>query len=327
MLITPKRKAKFYKAFRITKLPYYPSILGIETGNFCNLKCPLCPTGSGQEGLEKGFMKLEMFSKIFCELSGSLKSLNLYSWGEPLLNNDLIKIIKYAKKVKPSVRITTSTNLNIRDDALLGELVASGIDEIIVSCDGASQESYSKYRVGGDFDLVLKNLKFLAEKKNELRKNVLIVWNFLVFKHNEHEVDKAQHLAEVLGVNFRIGLMRTSMKDEILQDHAKTIEKDLDWIPDNPKYSAYDKVKKAPKKSIKTCRKPWQETSVNWDGKVFPCCAIFGEKFAFGNIGVKNFKEIWNSNLYEKARLEILARTKTRDTICGICKSHGFTHM
>lgn len=322
-----KRKAKVFKFFKITKLPYLPFILGVEPGNICNLKCPLCPTGAGANEAKKGFMKFELFKKIFDQLKSNLITVNLYNWGEPLLNNDLFKIIKYVKYYKKSIFITTSTNLNINDKSILVELLKSGIDEIIVSCDGASKETYDKYRVGGDFNLVMVNLKFLSDEKRRLGSNVEIVWNFLVFKHNEYEIAVARSMADEIGVSFRIGLMRTSMKDEILRPHQEGIKKDLDWIPDNPEYSAYDKVKFTTKKIIKTCRKPWQEIAINWNGEVFPCCAVYGDNFNFGDANNDAIKKIWNNQKYRVARSQIISRKKDISTICGICKSNGFMHM
>jgi len=323
----PKRKAKIFKFFKIARLPYLPFILGIEPGNICNLNCPLCPTGAGETTAKKGFMKFEFFKQIFGQLRKSLIVVNLYNWGEPLLNKDLFKIIKYIKDYKKNISIVTSTNLNINDRSLLVELLKSGIDEVIVSCDGASRETYEKYRVGGDFNLVTRNLKFLAEEKHRLGSNANIVWNFLVFKHNEHEIAAARSMADRLGVSFRIGLMRTSMKDEVLKPHQEGIKKDINWIPDNPEYSAYDKVKLTPKKIIKTCRKPWQEIAINWNGEVFPCCAVYGDNFNFGDASKDTIRKIWNNQKYRAARRQILSRQKDLSTICGICKSNGFMHM
>lgn len=322
-----KRKAKIFKFLKIIKLPYLPFILGVEPGNICNLKCPLCPTGAGASEAKKGFMKFELFKRIFDQLKDNLVTVNLYNWGEPLLNKNLILIIKYAKSENKKIRITTSTNLNVKNDVLLADLIASGIDEIIVSCDGANADSYVKYRVGGDFNLVVDNLRLLARKKKELNTKTDIVWNFLVFRHNEVEVEEARKMAKSIGVSFRTGLMRTSMKDEILKPHKDTIAKDRDWIPDNPIYSAYYKERCAPKKVIKTCRKPWQEISINWDGKVFPCCAVYGDQYSLGDAKIDSIKDIWNSKLFMAARREILREKKHACSICGICRDNGFMHM
>ena len=326
-LFSYKRIAKLAKALHFTKLPFMPFILNIEPGNICNLHCPLCPTGQGDASLSKGFISFELFKNIFSQLKEGLISVNLYSWGEPLLNRDFINIIRYIKSYNKSIRVVTSTNLNIRDDRLLTDLILSGIDEIIVSCDGANAQSYSKYRVGGDFDLVMQNLRFLAQKKKELSKNNLIVWNFLVFKHNENEIEQAREMASSLGVSFRVGLMRTSMKDEILKPHRDSIARDINWIPDNSMYSAYDKDACLPKKRIKTCRKPWGEITVNWDGKIFPCCAVYGDKYCLGDAKDSPIKEIWNNKMFISSRKEILNHKIKGCTVCGLCRDNGFMHM
>jgi radical SAM protein with 4Fe4S-binding SPASM domain len=327
MVLTKKRKARLCKFFGLSRTPVLPFSLEIEPGNLCNLRCPLCPTGTGEKGAAKGLMSLKLFRHIFDQLKGYLETVNLYNWGEPLLNPELVDIIKYAKEASGRVRIVTSTNLNVKDEALLERLIDSGIDDIIVSCDGASRETYEKYRVGGDFDLVMKNIKFLARRNGELNKKTNIIWNFLVFRHNEHELDMARGRAKEIGVNLNLGLMRTALKDEILKPHKEAIERDKAWIPDNPKYSAYDKNKCAPRKLICTCRKPWQSIAVNWNGLVFPCCAVFEEKYNFGDASRDSIKSIWNNDKFVSARKQILKKDNPATTICGICRNNGFMHM
>ncbi|RKY31192.1 MAG: radical SAM protein [Candidatus Omnitrophota bacterium] len=327
MLITDKRKAKLFKSLRVVMLPYLPFTLGIETGNICNLRCPLCPTGAQDTSMRRGFMDLVTFKNIIGQFKDSVSTLNLYSWGEPLLNPELVEMVKYAKKIKRNLRIITSTNLNVKNNSLLEGLISSEIDEIIVSCDGASREAYSKYRVGGDYDLVIKNMSFLKELQKKYNSKTQIIWNFLVFRHNEHEIEAAKNKAHSLGVELRLGKMRTFMKDEILKPHKESIERYKEWIPDNQNYSAYDKEKNITRIKIKTCRKPWQEISINWNGEVLPCCAVYGDEFSFGNIKEGSIKAIWNNSKYSAARREILNSNKPASTICGICRDNGFMHM
>ncbi|MDD4910163.1 MAG: radical SAM protein [Candidatus Omnitrophica bacterium] len=322
-----KRRAKFFKATRICRLPYMPHILNIEPGNVCNLKCPLCPTGSGDKSMKKGFMGLAAFKKILDELAPHLEVLNFYSWGEPLLNKDFVKMVEYARLRNKRMRIITSTNLNINDDRLLADLVRSGIDEVIISCDGATPQAYGKYRVDGDFDLVMRNMKFIADENRKSGGRVDLVWNFIVFKHNEHEVQKARKMAEEIGVNFRVGKMRVTMKDEILRPKDEAIRKDLAWIPDNPQYSAYNKDTCTTKKVITACRKPWQEISINWNGDVFPCCAVYGDQYNIGNINNAGIRQVWNNTGYIRARKEIIGKSGEITTVCGICRKNGFMHM
>jgi radical SAM protein with 4Fe4S-binding SPASM domain len=327
MIFTPKRKSKLFKFCKITHLPYLPFSLGIETGNICNLRCPLCPTGAGELTMKKGFMKFALFKQILDQLKYNLVSINLYSWGEPLLNPDLITMIKYAKGINKNIKIVTSTNLNIQNDSFLRDLIKSEIDEVIVSCDGVTQQTYEKYRIGGSFNLVMQNMELLISFKKEFSSKTDIVWNFLVFRHNEHEIEETKKVAENIGLILRIGKMRIYMKDEILKPHSESIRKYKDWIPDKTEYSAYDKEKYTTKKIIKTCRKPWVEISINWDGKVFPCCAVYGDEFSFGDAKENNIRHIWNNRMYAEARKQIINKKRKATTICGICRNNYFMHM
>lgn len=327
MSTASKRKSKFFMFIKFSRIPYMPFSLGIDPGNICNLRCPLCPTGKSEPGAKKGFMSFRLFKQIFDQLKEDLSEINLYNWGEPLLNKDLIRMIRYVKECNKNIKVLTSTNLNVNDNALLEEFISSGIDQVVVSCDGVSQAVYEKYRVGGNLDLVMKNLKFLVNKNKLSSKNTLITWNFLVFKHNEHEIEAAKEMAKDLGVKLEVGLMRTSLKDEILRPHEKNIEIDSDWIPDNPDYSAYDKVNLCTKKKIKTCKKLWQSISVNCNGLVFPCCAVYDERFAFGDSKKDSLKDIWNNKKFVSARKEVLNKNLPATTICGICRDNGFMHM
>jgi radical SAM protein with 4Fe4S-binding SPASM domain len=215
----------------------------------------------------------------------------------------------------------------VRDDHLLENLIKSGIDKIIVSCDGASRETYEKYRIGGDFDLVMKNLRFLADKNKDSGNKTDILWNFLVFKHNEHETGLIEKIASDIGVNFSLGLMRTSLKDEVIKPHKEAIKQDEGWIPDNPEYSAYDKVNCIPKRALKSCRKPWDSIAINWEGLVFSCCAVYEEKYNFGDAKKDPIAAIWNNPMFIRARSEILNRKLPANTTCGRCRDNGFMHM
>jgi radical SAM protein with 4Fe4S-binding SPASM domain len=105
-----------------------------------------------------------------------------------------------------------------------------------------------------------------------------------------------------------------------------SIERDKDWIPENPKYSAFD-INKKEKKIQMRCKQPWATTVINWDGSVLPCCAVYGEQYAFGNVFKEPFTLIWNNQHYRLARKEILNKIKESPTICHICKENGFLHF
>ena len=135
-----------------SKIVGYPTRLVIDPINLCNLKCPLCPTGQGKTGQPKGRMKLSDFKKIIDELGDYLYEIDLFNWGEPFLNNKIYEIINYAHQKR--IQVNISSNLSSFDKKNAKKLVESGLDNLIVSLDGASQESLTKYRCGGDFEKI-----------------------------------------------------------------------------------------------------------------------------------------------------------------------------
>ncbi|OHC14689.1 MAG: hypothetical protein A3K25_09635 [Planctomycetes bacterium RIFOXYB12_FULL_42_10] len=305
-----------------TRLPYYPSKISIESGNLCNLRCPLCPTGQQDKSAKKGFISFDIFKKIVDEMGQYLTVIRLYNWGEPMLNKDFLRMVHYAKERGINIKISTNLSMEMEDDQIEA-LVKAGLEKIYISCNGASSETYLKYHVGGDFDLVMDNMKRLVQKKREIPGcHTKLVWLFHVFKHNEHEIAAAKELAKKIGVKIKISKMRPDMGKEVFETTQRALERDRAWMPDNPEFTV---VSTKQKKRI-GCMLPWTETMINWDGSVLPCCAVYSEKYAFGNILENSFKEIWNNAMYVAARKEILGIKNDKQTICHICKSSGYLH-
>ncbi len=304
---------------------YVPNKINIDIGNVCNLKCPLCPTGRGDRGASRGLMRFEDFRKIIDQIGRYITNLELYNWGEPLLNKDLIPMINYAKG--RNIPVCISTNLNILTRKMAEDIVATNIDKIFISCDGASSETYSKYRVGGDFDRVISNIYLLQEAKEKLKNSYTrLVLLFHVFRFNEHEIEQVKNLTEKLGIELRINKMRTDMGKEIFETDRDSIERDKEWIPDNERYRAFDLTQKKKVKQMK-CRNLWHTAVINWDGSVLPCCAVYGEKYSFGNVFDEPFQTIWNNETYRIARKEIREKIENSHTICHICRENGFLHF
>ena len=305
-----------------TRLPYYPSKISIESGNLCNLRCPLCPTGQQDKSAKKGFISFDIFKKIVDEMGQYLTVIRLYNWGEPMLNKDFLRMVHYAKERGINIKISTNLSMRMEDDQIEA-LVKAGLEKIYISCNGASSETYLKYHVGGDFDLVMDNMKRLVQKKREIPGcHTKLVWLFHVFKHNEHEIAAAKELAKKIGVKIKISKMRPDMGKEVFETTQRALERDRAWMPDNPEFTV---VSTKQKKRI-GCMLPWTETMINWDGSVLPCCAVYSEKYAFGNILENSFEQIWNNEMYVAARKEILGIKNDKQTICHICKSSGYLH-
>jgi radical SAM protein with 4Fe4S-binding SPASM domain len=309
----------------------YPTHLTVDVTNICNLKCPLCPTGVGAPGREKGNMSLPLFKKIIDEVGKQLISIDLFNWGEPLLNKEVYKMISYAHE--KHIVTSVSTNFHFLSEDLAEQLILSGLDILILSIDGASQESYEKYRVGGNFSKVINNVALLVKKKKEMgRNNPHICWQYLVMKHNEHEVEIATKLAQQLGI------------DSITIDHAylpvATRAEALKWLPEDPRHHRYkledleklwENMEQAANSPVKASseqnykRRPnctwlWTQTTINWDGSVSPCCAIFDPAEDFGNIQKSPLHRIWNNNKYRSSRLfSATGELNGVETVCMRC--------
>lgn len=310
--------------FGVIKVIGYPYYLVVEPTNICNLRCPLCPTGQGLIGREKGKLSFDNFKKIIDEIGKYIYFLRLENWGEPLLNEEISDMIKYAKARKISTSF--NTNLTFLDEQNAKRLILSGLDHIKISLDGASSDSYARYRVGGDFNKIINNIRILVEEKAKLQaENPFIEIQFIMMKHNEHEIGKIKELCSELGADglFIEGL-RLDMRLELLNPVYSGMVNLEDWLPEKGHFSLYDYALK--KRKNKTCNYLWTTTVINWDGSVVPCCSIFEQKYDFGNIFEENFLKIWNGSKYTAARGLMGRRgimNKTNKLPCFNCFKNG----
>ena len=309
----------------LVRLPYGPTKITVESGNVCNLRCPLCPTGQGDKSATKGMLPYETFEKVMDQLGRDLITIRLYNWGEPLLNKRLVDMCNLAYERKVAVKI--STHLNDLTPELAEGLLRAKVKKIYVSADGATPESYAIYRRGGDFEKVMDNIRMLVAKRRELGAVFTrIVWLFHVFRHNESEVAIARQQARELGIELQLNVARTDMAKEIFETAEEALARDGDWLPVADEYCAYDREKEEAQREVR-CSLPWKDTAINWDGQVLACCSIYDEKHAYGNIHDTPFREVWNSELYTEARREILGKGETKDTICKTCKQNGYLFL
>ncbi len=290
---------------RIT-LKSKPYIMFLEVNNICNLHCPFCMTGKGvYGGREKRHMTIDDVKGVIDQTWEHLYFIQLYNWGEPMLNKDIFEIIRYAKS--KNIFTMASSNMTALDEGKIDRLIDSGLDYLKVAVDGVSKESYSLYRVGADFDKVMENFKTLMRRRKEKGSRFPIVeWQFVVFKHNEDEVDEAQKIADELGVDY-------------FNPIPAYIE-DAKWIPKNEKYKAtlYDP------ESVRKCRRLWSHINVRCDGGIAPCCYEFFKKDDFGNIFKRPFAELWNNDIFKYSRElcmhpDKVTKERKMDTICYNC--------
>ena len=219
-------------------------------------------------------------------------------------------MVKYAKD--KGIYTITSTNGHFLNDANAKKTIESGLDRMIISVDGTSQETYENYRKEGNLDSVLQGARNIVKWKKEMNSATPhTIFQFLVVKPNEHQIDEIYKLAEEIGI------------DEVKLKTAQVYEyeKGNDLIPTIEKYSRYKKnsdgTYSVKNKLLNHCWKLWHACVITWDGLVVPCCFDKDATHRLGDMKEKPFKEIWQGEDYDKLRKQLL---KGRDQI-DICKN------
>jgi len=289
-----------------------PFFLSVEVTNFCNLHCPECPVGLRQ--ITKTEMKTvdpDVFKKLVDEMKSTLIHLILYFQGEPLLNKQIHLLIEYAHNAGIFTSTSTNGQMLTKDNAKL--LVQSGLDKLIVSVDGATQESYEKYRIGGRLEKVLDGINHINYWKKELKTSTPIVeMQFLVLKTNEHQLNDMRQMAKELNVD------RLIFKTAQLYNFENGNER----MTSLNRYSRY-KITKTGTYMIKAsqpnrCFRLWSGGVVNANGEVLPCCYDKMSEHSFGNVAELDYSVCHKSEKASGFRENIL-RNRKQFEICRNC--------
>ena len=288
----------------------FPISMAIEPTTSCNLRCPECPSGLRQFTRPIGMLEPTFFKSTIDAVYQELIYLTFYFQGEPYLNPNFLEMVKYASE--KGIYTSTSTNAHYLNEEQSAKTVESKLDRLIISIDGTTQETYEQYRIGGSLQKVIDGTKHIIAAKKRLKsKTPHIVFQFLVVKPNEHQLNDVQLLAKQLGV------------DEVVFKTAQVynFENGNPLIPDNIKYSRYKKnsdgTYSIKNKLLNQCWRMWSSCVVTWDGVVVPCCFDKDAKHQLGDLKQQSFKELWNSEKYQNFRQSIL---KSRQEI-DICKN------
>lgn len=288
-----------------------PTSISLEPTTACNLRCPECPSGLRSFTRDTGMLTDQVFEKTIDELAPRLSYLIFYFQGEPYLNANFLKHVKYASKKK--VYTATSTNAHYLDDKNAKATVESGLDRLIISIDGTTQETYEQYRIGGKLEKVIEGTQNIVRWKKELKsKTPHIIFQYLVVKPNEHQLDDVQKLAKDLGVN------EVAFKTAQIYDY----ENGSDLIPTIEKYARYRRTASG-KWEIKNrllnhCWKMWHSCVITWDGKVVPCCFDKDAHYQLGSMQGTSFKQVWRGEAYQNFR-QSLIKSRSEIEMCKNC--------
>jgi radical SAM protein with 4Fe4S-binding SPASM domain len=287
-----------------------PISLAIEPTTSCNLRCPECPSGLRQFTRPIGMLEPTFLKKTIDDVYKELLYLTFYFQGEPYLNPHFLDMVTYASTKK--IYTSTSTNAHYLTPEMALKTVQSKLDKLIISIDGTTQDTYEQYRIGGTLSKVIDGTKNIVSAKKKLQsKTPHLVFQFLVVKPNEHQLNDVKQLAKELGV------------DEVVFKTAQVYDfkNGNSLIPDNIKYSRYKKNSDGTyaikNKLLNQCWRMWSSCVITWDGLVVPCCFDKDAKHQLGDLKQQHFKDVWISQPYQIFRKSIL---KSRQEI-DICKN------
>lgn len=288
-----------------------PFNVSIEPTTNCNLGCPECPSGLKSFTRPTGNLEYEFYKKMIDEIGEKLIYLYFYFQGEPYMHPRFLELVKYASQ--KGIYTVTSTNAHFLTERKAHDTVESGLDRIIISIDGTTQQTYEQYRVGGSLEKVIEGTKNLVRIRKEMKsKSPHIIFQFLVVKPNEHQVEEVKKLAEELGV------------DEVKLKTAQVYDfkNGNDLIPTIDQYSRYKKrgdgsygIKN---ELLNHCWKLWHSCVITWDGKIVPCCFDKDAQHQLGDLHTKSFSQIWQSDLYRSFRSRVL-KSRAEIDICTNC--------
>lgn len=318
--LTPRRvinAAKVFTSFQYSRLRKKPVQWGLpfsisfEPTTACNLRCPECPSGLRQFTRDTGNLKQDFFRETIDQLAGELFYLTFYFQGEPYINPNFLDMVAYANKKR--IYTATSTNAHFLDDENAKRTIESGLDRLIISIDGTTQETYESYRKAGKLDKVIEGTKNIIKWKRELKSATPhIIFQFLVVKPNEHQIPDVYALADELGVD------EVRLKTAQVYDYANG----NDLIPTIDQYSRYkqgsDGKWSIKNKLLNQCWKMWHSCVLTWDGLVVPCCFDKDATHQMGDLKTADFKDIWFSPPYQNFRRALLISRSEID-ICKNC--------
>jgi MoaA/NifB/PqqE/SkfB family radical SAM enzyme len=308
---------KVYTSFQLTKLLQrpiqwgLPMTISIEPTTACNLRCPECPSGLRNFTRETGNLKEDFFRLTMDELSKDLIYLIFYFQGEPYINPKFLDMVRYS--TDKGLYTITSTNGHFLNDDNARKTIESGLDRLIISVDGTTQEVYENYRKEGHLDTVLQGARNIVKWKKQLKSSTPhIIFQFLVVKPNEHQIPDIYRLAKEIGVD------EVKLKTAQVYDYKHGNE----LIPTIDRYSRYQKKEdgsyKVKNELLNQCWKLWHACVITWDGVVVPCCFDKDAVHKLGDLKAAKFRDIWQGVAYQKFRYSLLAGRDKID-ICTNC--------
>ncbi|MGP0073677.1 MAG: SPASM domain-containing protein [Bryobacteraceae bacterium] len=296
-----------------------PRAVQIDASSHCQLACPVCPTANGlaRPVLGAGHLKLSDFQRLLDD-NPEIREVELSNYGEMFLNPRLPDLLACAYERKVVVSGSNGVNLNFASDAALNAVVKFRVKALTCSIDGATGETYSRYRINGNLERVLAHI----DRIRELRKLSgaafpLLDWQFVVMGHNEHEIESARAMARARGMHFFPRLSWSA-------DHSPVVNHDLVRIQTGLGAASREEFreKKGVEYTRDICHQLWRAPVINWDGKMLGCCVNYWGDFG-GNVFTDGLSASMRSPKLEYARRMLTGKAEPRPDIpCTTCDQY-----
>ncbi len=300
--------ARYLRIFIIAR---GPAAISIEATTFCNLQCPECLSGMRKFTRLTGSVNMQDFTRWVNELRKSTIWLNLYFQGEPFLHKELVDMIRFAEKNRFYIMI--STNGHYLTEENCNAIIDAGLDRLVVSLDGLDQESYEKYRRGGDLNSVTEGIETLCRIKNERNSShPYLIIQCLLLSNNSHQAESFRQMKTRKGIDevqfktaqfydFKSGNSLMPMEEK----HSRYLRKGDSGYVIRSNFPNY-------------CRRLWFGSVITWNGHVLPCCYDKDGEFRLGDLSEENFLSIWKGGKYRLFRQKVFNNRKGID-ICTNC--------
>lgn len=294
-----------------------PISLQVDPASLCNFKCTFCPTGDPrlikQSGRKQMFMTLDLFDKIVADISSferNLKVLRLFKDGEPMLNPNFIEMVKRARQEKKIERIETTTNGSKLAFDFNEELVASGIDRVVLSVEGVTAERYLSFaRVRFDYDGFVAKVRHLHSIRGKMALHIKTVAQNLDYSKGEDRqfLDTFGPLSDGIYIENTV-----SSWPQFKVDNA--VNKQTDAYGNETVFK-------------EICPYPYYSLSINADGTVSPCCVDWNRDLSLGSVLTDSLLSIWTGKILSGLRRQHLSEGLESHPSCASCgQVHSCTH-
>jgi len=276
-----------------------PSNLWFEPTNTCNAKCPLCPTGAGQLARPPAFLDIEIYKQVIDEVQP--RTVHFWNYGEPFLHPHIFEMFRYAAD-RGAVTYVSTNGFVFYKPENIPKLLDSGLRVLMIGIDGVDANTFNQYRVGVDFTQVVEGLQLLLQQRPF---NLEIIWQFIVMRHNQHQVETARAIAQRLGIKFALKAVSLDM----LPQRADPQE----HLPTDLGYSRYEWQDEALvlKGGLHPCYFVDATLMINANGDVCPCCFDAQGLLTLGNAYTQSIQAIWNGEAMRGLRRRLQQERQT----------------